>query len=285
MPPLPKPIKIDSQRDPLVRLLQALTTPTGRAQERQYIVEGAELIRRAFTWGAQVQALAFTDATPLDAPDAEEIRAQALTQGLAVHQLSAGLMGKILGAKPTPPCVAVVARRVLTLADMIAAAPPDALIIAADCMENADNLGMFLRSAEAAGVHGVLLGGVSVEPFNRKTVRGSRGALFRLPLCIAPDTLGAIQALRAAGFAVIATSAQAGALRHTDPDYTGRVALLVGNEHAGLPAALSEAATCCVKIPMAGQVSSLNVAVAASVALYEAVRQRQATAPAVADLT
>lgn len=272
---LPRPIKIEGQRDPLVKLIQALTTPTGRAEARQYLVEGAELVRRAFAWGAQVRALVLTDAVDLSAPDVEAARAQALAQRLSVHQVSAGMMGKILGAKPTPTCVAVVERRVWALGDMIAAAPPRALLIAADSMENADNLGMFLRSAEAAGVDGVVLSGESVEPFNRKTVRGSRGALFRLPICVAPDGVSAVEALRAAGFLVVATSAQAGALGYTEPDYTGRAVILVGNEHTGLPAALTAAATCCVKIPMAGMVSSLNVAVAASVALYEAVRQRQ----------
>jgi RNA methyltransferase, TrmH family len=268
----PRPIKIESQRDPLVRLLQSLTTPSGRVQQGQYIVEGAELIRRALLWGAEVKALIFTDAIDIDAAEHVAIRQLALTKRLVVHQLSVGLMGKVLGAKPTPPCVAIVTRAVRALDDMLGSG----LLIIADSMENADNMGMFLRSVEAAGADGVVLTGASVEPFNRKTVRGSRGAVFRVPLCIAPDAEAAITALRAAGLMVVATSAQANALAHTDPDYTQRVALLVGNEHVGLDAALVAASSCCVKIPMAGEVSSLNVAVAASVVMYEAVRQRRA---------
>lgn len=273
---LPVPLKIDSQRDPLARLLQSLTTPTGRVQNGQYLVEGAELIRRAFAWGAEVKALLLSDAEPLESEDSVALRKLAAERRMPVHVITAGLLAKMLGAKPTPPSVAVLTRRVVGLESLVGESRlKTSLLVVADSMENADNLGMFLRSTEAAGVDGVILTGDTAEPFNRKTVRGSRGAVYRLRLCVEPDGLAVIRALRAAGHQVVATSAR-GPGSYTELDYTTPTAILVGNEHIGLSAALCDEASALVRIPMAGEVSSLNVAVAASVMLYEAVRQRAA---------
>ncbi len=275
---LPVPLKIDSQRDPIARLLQSLTTPTGRVQNGQYLVEGAELIRRAFAWGGDIKALLLSDAESLESEDSVALRVLAAQRRMPVHVITAGLLAKMLGAKPTPPSVAVLTRRVVGLESLVGAK----LLVVADSMENADNLGMFLRSTEAAGVDGVILTGDTVEPFNRKTVRGSRGAVYRLKLCVASEgvtssALAVIQALRAAGHQVVATSAR-GPGAYTELDYTKPTTILVGNEHVGLSAALCDAASALVRIPMAGEVSSLNVAVAASVMLYEAVRQRSVAA-------
>ena len=136
-----------------------------------------------------------------------------------------------------------------------------------------DNLGMLLRSTDAVGADGVILAGDTTDPFARRVVRGSRGAVFTIHLCILRDPVRAIEEARKNEVQVIATSARAGA-PHTQIDYTGPTMIVAGNEHAGISNAVRELADAVVQIPMHGRISALNVAVAASIVLYEAIRQR-----------
>ena len=140
--------------------------------------------------------------------------------------------------------------------------------------ENADNLGMLLRSADAAGASSVVLAAGTTDPFSRRAVRGSRGAVFSLPICIAGFARRAIEEASGRGLRIVATSANADT-EYTAFDYTGPVMIVVGNEHTGLSAETRALADAVVRIPMLGRIHSLNIAVAASLVLYEAARQRR----------
>jgi len=144
-------------------------------------------------------------------------------------------------------------------------------------LQDPGNLGTILRSAEAFGSAGVVLGEGTVSPFNAKVIRASAGSIFRLPVVVAKSAgeLESICArLRRDGVRLIATSSHKG----TPIDQallTGKQAVLIGNEGAGLPRALMSQADELIAIPHAAQVESLNAGVAASIVLYEAARQRR----------
>ncbi len=140
--------------------------------------------------------------------------------------------------------------------------------------ENADNLGMLLRSTDAAGISSVILTENTVDPFCRRSVRGSRGAVFTVPICMHRNSAEVIEAARKNGLRVIATSANAD-LSYDSPDYTLPTMLIVGNEHTGISNTVRKMADAVVRIPMLGRINSLNIAVAASLVMYEAVRQRR----------
>ena len=194
----------------------------------------------------------------------------------ALYVCSEGLLHKCLEAKPTPPCVALV-RRVERPWDPSVAQDQSPLWLGVDHGESADNLGMLLRSAEAAGVTEVLLAGGTVDPWGRRAVRAARGAMFGLPLALHDSTRDAALSARAAGVQVIATSAKTD-YDYTQVDYTQPTLILVGNEHHGIQEEVIACADRCVKIPMLGHIHSLNIAVAASLMLFEAQRQRGWTA-------
>ena len=138
-------------------------------------------------------------------------------------------------------------------------------------MRDPGNLGTILRSAEAAGVGQVLLAPGTVDAYNPKVVRGAMGAHFRLPL----ESLDwpAI-AERVAGRAVWLADA-AGEIAYDQVDWTAPSALIVGGEAAGAGQRAAELATGRVCIPMTGGAESLNAAMAATVILFEAARQRR----------
>ena len=203
-------------------------------------------------------------------PEAQALLERARCVGVGVYQCTEGLMAKILDAKPTPECLAIVERRVCSLADVFAGEQP--LVQMVEACENADNLGMLLRSTDAAGVTGVVLAAETNDAFSRRVVRGSRGAVFTVPVCIHADSATVIAEARDWGIQVIATSARRELLyghRYTKPTM-----IVVGNEHTGISETVREMSDAIVRIPMLGKINSLNIAVAASMMMYEAVRQR-----------
>jgi TrmH family RNA methyltransferase len=147
------------------------------------------------------------------------------------------------------------------------------LVLVLAGLQDPGNLGAILRSAEAFGAHGILTLPGTVSAWNPKAVRASAGSVFRLPL-LAATAINSIARLREAGLRIFATTA--GAAEPADlVDFSGPVALLIGNEGNGVPQPLSAMADGAITIPCPGPVESLNAAVAASVLLYEASRQRR----------
>ena len=147
-----------------------------------------------------------------------------------------------------------------------------ALVLVIDGVEKPGNLGAMLRTADAAGAAAVILSDAATDPFNPNVVRASKGTVFSVPLAVA-DANGVIEWLRERDIS-IAVATPESAARYSDADLSGSVALVVGAEDTGVSAAWRDAANVSVTIPMAGRVNSLNVATAAALLLYEAVRQR-----------
>ena len=133
------------------------------------------------------------------------------------------------------------------------------------------NAGTLIRSALGAGADAILFADGSVDPFGPKTVRSSVGALFGLPIFQAPIENG-ISLLKARGFAILGT--EVGAEPVHSFDLTEPTAFVLGNEAWGIPPELDRLLDSKVGIPMPGPIESLNVAVAGSILLFEAARQR-----------
>lgn len=261
--------RVGGQKDPVIKLLRDLQTEDGRTRAGLFFAEGEELVRRAFDFGGRVDSVILTERFAGGA-EVQDIAARAAGAGAPVYIATSGLLSKILDAKPTPDCLAVVERKTSPLPRLFSRDCPFLQMV--ERGENADNLGMLLRSTDAAGVDGVVLV-QSTDPFSRRVVRGSRGAVFTVPLSISDDPAEVIRRVKESGLQVIATSAQSD-VAYTEPDYTKPTMVVVGNEHVGISNAVRNMADVVVRIPMRGRINSLNIAVAASVVLYEAVRQR-----------
>jgi len=176
-------------------------------------------------------------------------------------------------ATETPQGVAALAKvRSFTLDDVLH--PYQPLVVVLSGIRDPGNLGTTLRSAEAFGASGVLLDEGTVSRFNSKAVRASAGSVFRVPV-VAVRVEEAIPRLRQAGLRLVATSSHGGILVD-QANLAGPLAFFIGNEGSGLPRQLTSQMDETVVVPHSGQVESLNAGVAASILLYEAVRQRRA---------
>ena len=173
----------------------------------------------------------------------------------------------------TPQGVLLIVKRSETPLEMMLEAP-NPLLVVLENLQDPGNLGTILRTAEGAGADGVILCNNCVDLYNPKTVRSTMGSIFRVPVCRPGDGVSVASRLRKAGIHTYAAHLD-GSVFYDEADYREGCAFLIGNESAGLSAPLTKAAEHLIKIPMAGGLESLNASVAASILMYEAVRQRR----------
>lgn len=140
-------------------------------------------------------------------------------------------------------------------------------------LQDPGNLGTIIRTGEGAGISGVIMTKETVDIFNPKTIRATMGSIYRVPFVYVEDIAEAIKILKEAGISVYAAHLK-GTQYYDAFDYTKGSAFLIGNEGNGLKEQTADLADVYVKIPMAGQVESLNAAIATTLFMYEAARQR-----------
>lgn len=157
------------------------------------------------------------------------------------------------------------------LADLLGQEP---LIMILENLQDPGNLGTILRTGEGAGVTGILLNHGCVDVYNSKVIRSTMGSVYRVPFYYTGQLEVDIQTLKRQGVSVYAAHLR-GSVCYDTCDYTRPSGFMVGNESRGLSDELAALADARIHIPMGGQVESLNAAVASSVLLYEANRQRR----------
>jgi len=260
-------------RHPGVRALRALARdPRARADVGACLLEGPRVITAALDRGAALEAVYCGPGAARAFPD---VVARCAAVGVPVHDLKEGVLERI-GTTRTPQPVLAVARFGPAALDVVVAAARDRSALVVVGVSDPGNLGTILRSAEAAGLGGVVVAGDAVDVRSPKVVRASAGSVFGLPVAVVPDALPALGALRAAGVVTVGAVARGG----DAPDGIGLgrgAALVLGNEAHGLDPALTAAVDRLVTVPMAGPTESLNVAMAATVLCFEAARQRAAS--------
>ncbi len=261
---------VSSRHNPIVTAFRRLaehTDPTGT----RLLLDGAHLVNDARSSGLQFETVAVA-ASRLTSQTEEGLLAQRLErEGIDVIEASDAVFDALSPVKNPSGIVAIAGRTGITAAEICA--QPEAFILAAIDVQEPGNVGALIRAAEAGGVTGALICGVSASPFSWKALRGSMGSVLRLPIAAGLTTHEVLTLMRKSGVRTIAAVARGG----QDPDavnWRGKAALLLGGEGPGLTdeaIALSDAR---VTIPMAGGVESLNVAAAGAILVYAARRQR-----------
>lgn len=145
-----------------------------------------------------------------------------------------------------------------------------------ESIQDPGNLGTMIRTGEGAGVTGILMNNTTVDLFNPKTVRSTMGSLFRVPFYVTENLEEELKLLQAEGVELYAAHLK-GTQSYDEPNYCGPVGFMIGNEGNGLSDEIADLATSYIRIPMEGQVESLNAAISATLLMYECNRQRRRT--------
>ena len=260
--------RIEGRHNPLVKLLRQAFAGAECTRDGDCAVEGLRIVEEAIRSGLRFRAVFFRES--------EQDLAERLLPQIGAHVETLLLPNKIFdNAVPseTPQGVAALVHlKEFSLEEMMERLQVGPLVVIAG-LQDPGNLGTILRSAEAFGGAGVILGEGTVSPFNAKVVRASAGSIFRVP--VIRGKLDAVSSqLRAREIRLVATSSHKGTPLG-EARLTGPLAVFIGNEGSGLPRDLMTRMDEVVVIPHAPQVESLNAGVATSILLYEAARQRK----------
>ncbi len=141
-----------------------------------------------------------------------------------------------------------------------------------ESLQDPGNMGTIIRTAEGAGIAGIIVNKETVDMYNPKVIRSTMGSIYRVPVVVTEDLESTLDELSEAGVTLFAAHLK-GDVYYTDGQFMDGAAFLIGNEANGLSDAISKKAHKLIKIPMEGQVESLNASVAAAILMYEAKRQ------------
>ncbi|USG64278.1 23S rRNA (guanosine(2251)-2'-O)-methyltransferase RlmB [Brevibacillus ruminantium] len=263
---------ITSVQNPLVKRLHQLLDRKGREEQNRFLVEGAHLVEEALNSGAGVVTVLYDEQREIDPACLRAIEKRQTE--IEVVAVSAAVLAKLTETKNPQGIVAEVKKNTRDWQEwMESAANRDYMLLLLDEIQDPGNLGTILRTAEAAGVDGVVLGAGSVDLYNGKVIRSTMGALFRLAVFVRPLP-EAIQKVRQQGGRILVSSLKENSLAYHEAAYGGKVALVIGNEGRGVSTQVADLADSYVHIPLYGRAESLNAAVAAGILVYEAQRHR-----------
>lgn len=264
--------RIEGRHNGLVKELRQAFAHAELTGEGDCAIEGLRIVEEAIRSGLRFRAVFFRESA--------QDRAARLLPQIGAHVETLLLPDKLFdGTVPSdsPQGVAALVRlKQFSLDDVLERLQVGPVVVVVG-LQDPGNLGTILRSAEAFGSAGVVLGEGTVSPFNSKVIRASAGSLFRIPLVIG-KTAGGFEAIlgkfRSQSVRTIATSSHKGTPLD-QAKLTGPLAIFVGSEGAGLPRSVMAQMDETVAIPHTPQVESLNAGVAGSIVLYEAARQRR----------
>lgn len=267
---MPFRIVQSKQNSRLKELRRALAAPS---RGEPVGVEGPNLLREALRAGLHIHCVFVSDEREAATQE------RALPSGTEILLLPANILSSALATETPQPVAALVDPPRWSWEDVLKPHPGAApLVVILAGLQDPGNLGTILRSAEAFGASGVVSLPGTVSEWNSKAVRASAGSVFRMPVIPASPN-DAFTRLRASGVEVLLAAADS-ALPADRVRLAHSTAFLIGNEGNGVPQEIAELADGAIRIPCPGPVESLNAAVAASVLLYEASRQRSTSSEA-----
>jgi TrmH family RNA methyltransferase len=273
--------RVEGRHNPLVKQLRQAFSRAELTESGDCAIEGLRILEEAIRSGLRFSAVFFRESA--------QDRAERLLPQLGAQVETLLLPDKLFDSlvpSESPQGVAALVRLKEFLLDDVMEKERLQIgpIVLLAGLQDPGNVGTILRSSEAFGSAGVVLGEGTVSPFNSKVIRASAGSVFRLPMihgqshARGKSSTGKFEEvsnkLRAQGVRLIATSSHKG-IPLDQADLNGATAIFFGNEGAGLPREVMSKMDEVIAIPHTAQVESLNAGVAASIVLYEAARQRK----------
>jgi RNA methyltransferase, TrmH family len=255
---------VSSRANARVKQLRAAFQGHARLSGGLIAIEGDHLLEEALRSGMVLKTVFVSERREVP---------RVVPHGVEVLRLTEDVFGSVVETQSPQGVAALLVPPVRVLEDAMGGTGAALILIAAG-LQDPGNLGTLVRSAEAFGANGVLTTPGTVSAWNQKALRASVGSVFRMP--VVAVTASEIEGLKERGVKLVAAvgSDDANVVAADEMDFSGACALMIGNEGAGLAAEWLDICDVRVTIPCPGAVESLNAAVAGSLLLYEASRQR-----------
>lgn len=263
--------EIRSVQNERVKQVVKLRDRRAREQSGLTLVDGARELLRAVDGGVAIEEL-FVCEERVRTEEARAALAAAGPRAAVVQPVNATVLHKLTFGDRDEGLLGVVRFVPRSLEQVTPLLPANPLLLVVEGVEKPGNLGALLRTADAAGVHAVIACDPRTDLTNPNTVRASLGTVFTVPVAVA-EAASVQSWLASCRIAPWAVTPEASTL-YVGANFLGPAAVVVGAEHAGLSPEWRDAGTQALRIPMAGYADSLNVAAAAAIVLFEAVRQR-----------
>ena len=242
-----------------------------RREDGVFIVEGTRMFTEVPA--ARLQTIVVSEDLFMRYPEMEEeVRRKREASHAGLRTVKPDVFRKLSDTQTPQGILAVVRITERTPEEVLS--DSSGLYVILENLQDPGNLGTILRSCEAAGASGVIMNTGCADIWNPKVVRATMGAIFRVPFTIVPDLRDTVRMIHERGGECHAAHLR-GAVPYDVPDYRGMSAFMIGNEGEGLTPELTALADRRIIIPMKGAVESLNAAMAATILLFEAARQRQ----------
>ena len=257
---------ITSASNQKIKKLRALNSKRKERKESGlFTAEGIKILREAPA--ELIKEVFVSESFETDA--AELLAAKGITQ----YEVIADSLFKSICDTQTPQgVITVFCQPVCTESEFFSRRDPFYLVL--EDVQDPGNVGTIIRTAEGAGVQGIILSAGCADVFSPKTIRSTMGSVFRVPLFFTEDAVSAVKKLKELGVQTYAAMPLASA-EYDEPDYKGGTAILIGNEGNGLSDEISAEADVALRIPMEGRLESLNAAIASAILMYAVHSKRK----------
>ena len=251
--------KITSKDNKIVKLCEQLAQKKHRDKLALYLIEGENLVEEAVKNGAGIQTVLVREGYSGKLSGLEE----------EAFELDARLFDKLAQTETSQGIIAIVNKPQISREQFIGDAGGNFVVL--DRLQDPGNIGTILRTADAAGYKLAVVMKGTADVFSPKVVRAATGSLFRMPVVFMDSEEELLEFTSAAGKKLVATCFDTD-LYYYDVNLKENIALIIGNEGNGISETLIESSDVKIKIPMHGNIESLNASVAAGILMYEAVR-------------
>ena len=250
-------------------VISLLSKAKERKKNNEYVVEGIRMVSEA---PADLLVKIYMSER-FQNNNSEYVKELVKKQGISddsIEIVADNVFDRMSQTQTPQGIMAVVRMKDNSLSDMLSGNP---LLILVENLQDPGNLGTIIRMGEGAGVTGAIMSPNTVDIYNPKTIRSTMGSIFRVPFIYVQDFGEAVSECQKSGVKVYAAHLD-GNNTYLGEDYSTPTAFLIGNEGNGLTDDITKQADTLIRIPMEGEVESLNAAIACTILTYEAVRQR-----------
>ncbi len=262
-------ITITSKDNPTYKSWVKLLKKKYRDQTGLYLVEEVNLVEEALLCNADIKAVIVRE----DVVDALPQRIAGKVDEKLIYTLPKDLYARINTAETTRGVMAVIQKRTFSLSDTLQGERSKNLLVI-DRLQDPGNMGTLLRTADAAGMGGVVLLPGSVDVYSSKVLRSSAGSIYRIPV-VEVDSIDDLTSFCIEHSISLCVTCLEGSTDLYETDLTNSVAMVIGNEGQGVSDEIIQKSNVRIRIPMYGTIESLNASVAGAIVMYEAVRQQK----------